>query len=95
MAYVETKIEKASEILSGLRASKFKGIAKRPKANTMNACLYSAARLAFENNETYYVLPTFGGITISPRDDAKATYGIGQGLRVTPEGEVFANKLAV
>lgn len=93
MAYIETKLESATAKIATLRATKFKGVPKRPKANTMNACALSAARLAFESGLDYYVLPTFGGITISPNADAKATYNIGQGLRITAAGEIYNMKL--
>ncbi len=91
---VEKLNESASAKIKAIAATKFKGVRSRPTDNSMNACALVAAKLAHKHGMDHYVIPAHGGMVISPRADAAASYNdFGYGIRVTAAGDLFTNPL--
>jgi hypothetical protein len=85
----ETLDKSATEYLQRLHARGFKGVKSRPPDNSPEQCVPVAAKHAAKHQVDYYVVPTAYGMYVSPNQDAKNTYWLGRGFRVTPSGECY------
>ncbi len=65
---------------------------RKPRTNDASACLMYAARMARQHGYDWYVVPTFSHYSIGHDASFKASYGLGRGFRVTPDGKIYGWK---
>lgn len=92
--HMEEKLyPEASAFLQKAQNLGFKGVPNKPKKPSFGHALPVAGKLANRDKVDYYIIPTQYYFHISSKSDAKKSYNLGQGWRVTPDGKCYVNKI--
>ena len=101
MSITEKRLESAETQAKAMRDNKWKGVRMRPKTNNILAVLPSACRQADKHGVTFYVVAVHSGgfqgmsWVVSCKDDAKATYELQGGFKVTADLEIYKGEVKI